>query len=651
MPFHHYRRSSTSVRRTLPGPRWLPVLVPAAALFALALTRVALGEQPVSEAAPQAPQAAQATYEQSARPFIQKYCGGCHGPANPKGGVSLTGYADVKALQRDQGAWRKVLEQLREQTMPPRGTPQPKADEREKLVAWLAHTLDTADESLIPKDPGRVLIHRLSRTEYNNTVRDLFGAQSRPADKFPADGGGGGGFDNNADTLFIPPILMERYLEAAGEVLNEAPAARLFFVRPGKTLPAREAARRILAHFATRAFRRPVETAETARLLSLYDQAAKRGEPFEGSVKFALKAVLVSPHFLFRVEKDRPGTEPYLIGDYELASRLSYFLWASMPDDELFKLAGQKRLRDPQVLDAQIRRMIQSPKSAALADSFAGQWLRVRDLYTAAQPDPRRYPGYTPSLRDAMYRETVEFFSSLLREGASLLHLLDADYTFLNEELAKHYGIEGVKGPEFRKVALGDRRRGGILTMAGVLTVTSYPQRTSPVLRGKWVLEEVLGTRVPPPPPNAGGLPAEDAPKEGLTFRQRLEKHREKPECSSCHSRMDAVGFGLENFDAVGRWRAELGGQPVDATGVLTTGEKFTGPEELKQYILRSRKQEFARNVAEKMLAYALGRGLEPYDIPTVRRITAALEKDGYRASTLVREIVKSYPFQYRKNG
>jgi len=621
------------------GRRALPVLA-ALSLFFLGVTQVAQSQpQPTPQAA----------YEETGHPFLKQYCLGCHGPTKPRGGVNLSGYGDVASIQRDQATWRKVLTLIREHNMPPQGAPQPEPAQRDRVAAWLAHTLDTADESLIPRNPGRVLIHRLSRTEYNNTVRDLFGVQSNPADRFPADGGGGGGFDNNADTLFIPPILMERYLEAAGEVLNEAPAAQLFVARPGKALPARAAAQKILAHFGTRAFRRPVEPAEVDRLLRLYDAAARRGEPFESAVRYALKAVLISPSFLFRIEKEQPTTEAYRISDYELASRLSYFLWSSTPDAELFRLAKLGKLRDPQVLDAQIQRMIQSPKSAALADSFAGQWLRVRDLQTSAQPDRRRYPTFTPSLRDAMYQETVEFFGSVLKENASLLRLLDADYTYLNEELAKHYGIPGVIGANFRRVALPDRQRGGVLTMASVLTVTSYPQRTSPVLRGKWVLEELLGAEVPPPPPNAGGLPASDAPREGLTFRQRLEKHREKPECASCHNRMDPIGFGLENFDAVGRWRTEMGGVPVDSAGVLATGEKFSGPVELRARIL-ARKEEFARNLSEKMLAYALGRGLEPYDLPTVRKLTATLAKDDYRSATLIREIVQSYPFQYRKN-
>jgi hypothetical protein len=596
------------------------------------------------------PAAQQATYEKDIRPVLQQFCFGCHGEKKALGGINLTKFAEVTALQRDQTTWRKVLTQVRERHMPPSNLPQPKPEQREQLVAWLAHALDSADPNLLPKNPGRVLIHRLTRLEYNNTVRDLFGVTSNPADRFPADGGGGGGFDNNSDTLFIPPVLMERFLEAATDVLNETKPDRLFFVRPNKKVTKRVAAQQILARYAMRAFRRPVAPEEVTRLLGLYDAAAKRGTSHENAVKFALKGVLVSPNFLFRVEKDRPGSDAAPLDDYELASRLSYFLWASMPDDTLFQLAAEKRLRKPGVLEAQVKRMLQSPKAGAMADSFAGQWLRVRELTTSAQPDRRRFPNYTPALRDAMIQETVAFFLSVLRDDASLLTLLDADYTYLNEELAKHYGIEGVTGSEMRRVQLSDHRRGGVITMASVLTQTSYPQRTSPVLRGKWVLGELLGSPPPPPPPVVATLSQDDRPKDGLTFRQRLEEHRKKPECASCHNRMDPLGFGLENFDAVGKWREEIGGQKVDASGVLASGEKFVGPVELKKTLL-ARKDEFIRNLTERMLSYALGRGLEPYDLSTVQSITRTVAKENYKSSALIREIIKSYPFQYRKNS
>jgi hypothetical protein len=590
-----------------------------------------------------------AVFQKEIRPLFQQFCYRCHGEKNGSGSVSLAAFTTVPAIQKDQTTWREVLDQLRERNMPPPGQPPPTAEQRNHLIDWLTTTLDSVDPSLLPRNPGRVLIHRLSRAEYNNTVRDLFGVNSRPADQFPADGGGGGGFDNDADTLFVPPILMERYLAAASQILDEAKPERIFFVRPGKTLARRAAGRKIIAHFAMLGYRRPVEPAEVDRLMRLFDSAAQRGDSFEAAVKLALKAVLISPNFLFRVEKDRPGDPPYPISDYELASRLSYFLWSSMPDEELFRLAGQQRLRNPRLLEQQVQRMIRSPKSRALADGFAGQWLRVRDLYTTAQPDPRRFPAFTPSLRDAMYQETIDFCDDIVRHDVSLLQLIDANYTYLNEELAQYYGVPGVTGPRMRRVELKDRRRGGVLGMGSVLTLTSYPRRTSPVLRGKWVLEQIMGAPIPPPPPNAGGLPADDAPKQGLTFRQRLEKHRSKPECASCHSRMDPIGFGLENFDPIGRWRDSIGSALVDASGVLATGGKFTGPVELKRHLMQQ-KDEFIRNVTEKMLAYALGRGLEPYDIPTERAITQAVAHDGYHSSALITAIVKSYPFQFRRN-
>lgn len=621
----------------------------AGSLCAIILSALLFGVALAQDREKSSPAAEQTAFEKSIQPLLKQYCLPCHGAQRPAGGVNLGAFSDVASIQRDQSTWRKALSQVRERHMPPSNAPQPSPEQRDQLAAWLHHTLNNVDESLLPRDPGRAPIRRLSRLEYNYTVQDLFGVTSRPADRFPADGGGGAGFDNNADTLFIPPILMERYLEAASEILTEAKPERLFVARPGQGLSKPAAARRILEHFAFGAYRRPVEKAEIDRLLRLYHVAAKRGDSFEESVRFALKAALVSPNFLFRVEADRKGDAPLPVSDYELATRLSYFLWASMPDEELFRLAGQGRLRDPKTLEQQTLRMLRDPKARRMAESFSSQWLKIKDLYTSAHPDPGKYPAYTPALRDAMYQETVAFFHSLIRENGSLLSLIDADYTYLNEELANYYGIAGVRGPDMRRVRLPDRTRGGVLTMGSVLTVTSYPQRTSPVLRGKWVLEEILGAPPPPPPPNAGALSPDDAPREGFTFRQRLEQHRKKPECASCHNRMDPIGFGLENFDAAGRWRRDIGGVPVDATGVLATGETFEGPVELKK-VLMTRRDDFIRNLTEKMLAYALGRGLEPYDLPTVRRITQAVQRDNYRSSTLILEIVKSYPFQYRKS-
>lgn len=544
-------------------------------LPALAAGSVVVGGAAFAPPAPLVPADPQ-VFEAEVRPRMDKFCAPCHSGNKAAGGVNVSAFASVEALQKDPATWRRAMIQIRDRAMPPPGSPQPTNDERELLARWISETLAKADEAAPPQNPGRVLAHRLSRAEYNNTVRDLLGVTTRPADKFPADGSGGGGFDNNADTLFLPPVLFERYLEAASEIVTTAPPARLFLVRPSTAVPARDAARQTLAKQAFRAWRRPMDVGEAAGLLALYDGATKRGETWENAVRYALKAVLVSPNFLYRTESATPGTTAAApISDYALASRLSYFLWASTPDDELLRLAGQNKLHTPAVLQAQTRRMLQNPKARALSDNFAGQWLRVRELYTTAQPDPGRFPAWTPALRDAMYSETVLFVDSVLRGNKSVLTLLDANYTFVNSDLAKHYGLPDPGGAAMRRVPLPDGKRGGLLTQASVLTVTSYPRRTSPVLRGKWVLDEILGTPPPPPPPVVATLSQDDhTNKEGLTFRQRLEKHREKPECAGCHSRMDPLGFGLENYDVIGKWREKIGDSPVDAAGDIGNRRK-----------------------------------------------------------------------------
>ena len=580
---------------------------------------------------------AAADFEKEVRPVLEKYCFKCHGAEKQKGGVKLHEGTDLAAIYREVKTWDKALAELRDGAMPPDDKPQPTDEEKKRVLDWLGHTLNDPDLEAVPRDPGRAFPHRLSRLEYNNTVRDLLGVDTRPADAFPPDGGGGGGFDNNSATLFLPPVLMEKYLSTATDLLAKAKVA---------THP--DDARKCLEDFATRAFRRPVETAEVEALLGLFTEAEKRGDSFDDAVRFALRAVLISPHFLFRIEVPRDtGAQP--VNDHELASRLSYFLWSSMPDDELFRVASEGKLRDPAALAAQTRRMLRDPKARAFADNFAGQWLRVHELQTSAQPDTNKFPEYTAAVRDAMAAEPIEFFHALLRENGSILKLLDADYTYVNATLAKHYGLD-FSGDGFQRVTLPDGNRGGVVTMGAVLTITSYPRRTSPVLRGKWILEEILDSPAPPPPPLIKSLPSSDKVRDGLTFRQQLEQHRKDANCAGCHQRLDPPGFGLENFDAIGRWRTEIAGQPVDATGEMMTGEKFTGPMALKK-ILLARKDEFARNLTGRMFAYALNRGLESYDVPIVRRAAKTLAASDYRVESLVMEIVKSYPFQNRRGS
>ncbi|MFM7321987.1 MAG: DUF1592 domain-containing protein [Armatimonadota bacterium] len=601
----------------------------------------------IAAAVPQdAPGAVQ--FDKEIRPAVTTYCQPCHGADSASGGIRFDRFPDSASVARDTALWRKALRAVRERTMPPQGARRLPTGLATRIVEPLGQLVEHFDSRQAPRDPGRVVPRRLNRTEYNNTVRDLLGVDTRPADRFPADGGGGGGFDNNADTLFLPPVLMEKYLEAAGELLAAAPEARIMPVSPGGKLTARSAAAQNLRRFAARAYRRPVRTDEIARLLAVYDRARSARIDHRSATRLALKAVLVSPNFLFRAETDPGNGGAVALGDYELASRLSYFLWCSMPDDRLFALAAAGKLREPDTLAAQVRRMLADPKCVDFADAFAGQWLRTREILETAQPDTGKFPEFTPTLRRAMFDETVAFFLSVVRDNAPAITLLDADYTFLNRELARHYGLPPVEGDALRRVRLPDSRRGGVLAQGAVLTLTSYPQRTSPVLRGKWILSEILGAPPPPPPPVVATLPPDDRPKEGQTLRQRLEAHRAKPECRSCHERIDPLGFALENYDAIGRWREDIGGVKVDAVGTLSTGERFEGPVELKR-ILRAREADVARNIVERMLAYALGRGLEPADLPSVRKIVSDAAPGGYRTGDLITGIVRSLPFRYRK--
>jgi mono/diheme cytochrome c family protein len=406
---------------------------------------------------------------------------------------------------------------------------------------------------------------------------------------------------------------------------------------------------KILKSLASRAFRRPATAKELGRLSQLVALAQKNGDSYDEGIALALQAILVSPHFLFRIERDQPTARPntaHPLTQHELASRLSYFLWSSMPDDTLRACADAQTLHKPGVLEAQIKRMLQSPKSRTLAENFAGQWLQFRSL-ESVKPDRERFPSFDNYLRMSMRQETELFFDSIVKEDQSILTLLLGKYTFVNERLASFYGIPGVTGPAFRRVDLTGTKRGGILTQASVLTVTSYPNRTSPVLRGKWILENILNAPPPDPPP---GVPNLDVSAVGsaLSLRQQLEEHRKNPTCASCHSRMDPLGFGLENFDAIGAWRKSEGTVAIDASGSLPDGRTFDGAEGLKT-ILKADREAFIACFTTKLLTYALGRGLERYDRPTVQEIVRRSAAKNYTFSSLVQEIATSKPFQLRQ--
>ncbi len=585
-------------------------------------------------------------------PLLAKYCTKCHGGKRPKGEVTLDTFKTEEDARQQPKLWEKVALNLRSGEMPPSGRPRPVAAEADRLLAWIETQVVQVDCTK-GRDPGRVTLRRLNRAEYKNTIRDLVGIDFKPADDFPTDDVGYG-FDNIGDVLSLSPLLLEKYLAAAEQIAAEAfknPAirARVFLPALGFGKKKVEAVRAVIAGFATRAYRRPVTADEVTRLFRFVKLALDNGDPGEKGLQLAIQATLVSPHFLFRVERT-PRTKgtltAFAVTEHELASRLSYFLWSSMPDEELFRLARAGKLRTGDTLERQVKRMLADPKARALTENFAGQWLQIRNLKTAT-PDPGTYRGFDEALRSAMARETELFFEAIVKEDRSVLDFLDADFTFVNERLARHYGLPGVKGSEFRRVSLQGQERRGVLTHASILTVTSNPTRTSPVKRGKWILENILNAPPPPPPPDVPELEEKQAELRG-TLRQRMEQHRTNVLCASCHQRMDPLGFGFENFDGVGAWRTHEGKFPIDASGVLPGGQKFKGPRELVA-ILKAREGDFRRCLAEKMLTYALGRGLEAYDRCALDDIGAAVVRGQNRFSSLVLAVVKSDPFQKRK--
>jgi cytochrome c553 len=473
------------------------------------------------------------------------------------------------------------------------------------------------------------------------------------------------GYDNIGEALTLPPHLMESYFEVAAAVTERVlgdKKARPFTlaVQPGPDKSEAVAVRETLATLARRAFRRPVTNADMDPLVKLFTLARARSESFDEAMKVPLQAMLVSPDFLFRVER---GADPAAdkearpLNDHELASRLSYFLWGSMPDAELFRLADRRQLSDPKVLEQQVRRMLRDPKAEALAEHFAPQWLQVSNVQ-AAMPDPTLFPAfYRRSIPWGMHTEVIMFFDSVVVEDRSILDLVAADSTYLNAYMAEYYGIikkapVGLPGfGVWKRYPLPPGRRAGVLTMAAVATATATPTRSSPVKRGKWVLETILGDPPPPPPPDVEELKEGDAKLGPLTFRQKLERHRTSATCAACHQHMDPIGFSLENLDAIGRWREREGAEAVDATGTLKDGTRLQGPEGLRDEILSRRKDDFARCLAEHLLIYALGRNLEWYDQATVDSLVQCLKQNDYRFSTLVVAIAQSRPFRYMRQA
>lgn len=738
-------------------------------------------------------------FEDAVRPVLVQFCGDCHTQADDEHNFAFLQADSVDDLESARGLWQSVAEQLRNRTMPPPDKPQPAEEDRLRLAEWIDATL-RATACRGGEFAGPVTTRRLNRYEYERTIRDLLGVEYKASETFPTDSSGGEGFNNNGETLFLPPLLLERYLSVAGEVLDTAvisppisiavPAPQLTpplesseaasrSVPPGQgvssavtiyvsgdyiakaqtvrdpdaqaewsllvdgiaaetwsTEPAatpgtqgddlhetklhlargtheltvknvgsaaarilqlsleseartpkpeeverhrrllqsdpgakpddpRGAARGLLEVFARQAYRRPVAAVEIDRLLALYDRAAERGDPYEESVKLALKGVLVSPNFLFRIETDPQSPELEPLGQHELAVRLSYFLWSTQPDEELLLLAEEGRLTDADELRRQVERMLDDPRSAAFAEQFIGQWLGTHEVGARVAPSTDTFEGqFTTELLLDLHDEPVYFFQHLLAEDESLMRLLDSDYAIVNRRLAEHYGLagEGItpknpknpwtpapkrgSGGPFEKVVLPDDRRGGVLGMGAVHMLTSYPDRTSPVLRGGWVLETLLDVRVPSPPPDVPQLKRGKKSKQSL--REQLAQHRENPTCAACHNLMDPLGFALENFDVLGRWRDKDGEADIDAAAALPSGEEFSGPDGLRDVLL-TRRADFRRQAARKLLGYALGRSLEDADECTVEKVSAAAEQQDDRVRALVHAVVQSTPFRFKQ--
>jgi hypothetical protein len=585
-------------------------------------------------------------------PFVRTYCVSCHGNRKSKAGVNFESALKYPGNAGFSKHWKNAITNVKALDMPPDDADKlPTPEERQMFVEWIAKL-----KFLSAPDPGPFVIRRLNKVEYGNTLHDLFGVDRSVARELP-DEVFGEGYLNT-----LSPLLSEQYLGIANEVLNQilAPAdapptamqKRLFGEPPAPGTDARLAARNVARSMARSAYRRPPSEEELDVLVGVFDLARENQLAYPAALRLMLKAVLVSPQFLYitpATAVESAGRAIVPLDDYQLASRLSYLLWATMPDAELSALADSGKLHEPAILQEQVRRLLQDQRARALFDGFGSQWLGLGELATKTF-DPAKFPNMNGEMRAAMYDEARLFFESIVRENRSVVSFVASDYTYLNGTLATVYGLEKiVTGPAMRKVQLTDANRGGILGMPAILATTSFPDRTSPVKRGVWVLEQVLGEHVPPAPPNVPALEKQDAAVAQLTLRQRTELHRTDPTCANCHKILDPIGFGLENFDAIGRWREkDESGGAIDATGELPGGKRFSSPRELKG-IIAGKQAELARNLTEKLLAYALCRQLEGYDEIVVDRLMENIAKDGYRMQTLITEIVTSYPFTQRR--
>ncbi len=612
-------------------------------------TETAATDSAVNEAALRAD--AEKTFKEQVGPFVKTYCVSCHG-SRPEAGINLESALQSPGATSSFLHWKKAVANVKVHDMPPHDAGKiPTDDERRQFIEWIGKL-----KYMAPRDPGPYVIRRLSRVEYANTLHDLYDVDPSIADGLPREVMGEGYLNS------ISPLQSELFLDIAGKVIervvspkDSAPTPvqkRLFGDTPASVEEFPVAARRVARSMARDAYRRPPTEAELDVLMEVFDLARENNLDYTESLSLMWKAILVSPQFLFITPVEIAGSEEAItrLDDYQLASRLSYLLWSAPPDAELSALADQGELHKPEVLRAQTERLLDSPRSRALFDGFGVQWLGVGELPNQTF-DPSVFPQMTSELRSDMVEEARLFFDSIVRENQSVLRFVDSDYTFLNESLAAVYGLEqSVQGPAMQRVTLQDPNRGGILGMPAILASTSFPNRTSPVRRGVWVLEQILGERVPPPPPNVPVLAEQEKKnRKGLTLRQLTELHQSESTCANCHRVLDPIGFGLENFDAIGRWRNQDDvGVAVDSAGTLPTGESFSTPAELK-HLLAGRKADLARNLTERLMAYALGRQLEGYDEVVIDQLMIRIAEDDYRMRTMIREVITSFLFTHRR--
>ena len=621
-----------------------------AVFFTVTVTPPARADEiPAAEAALQ--QEARTTFKEQVTPFVKKYCTRCHG-SRPEAGINLDSALKDPGTTSAFQHFQKAVANVKVHDMPPQDAEQvPSQEERDQFVQAISKL-----KYMAPRDPGPFVMRRLNKVEYANTLHALYGVDRSVTESLPEEVGGEGYLNS------ISPLQSELYLDIANKVVQQVvsqdcdrPTRRqlqLFGSSPTRCDDPRHMARETARSLAREAYRRPATEAELDVLVDVFDLGTENQLDYTQAISLMWKAILVSPQFLFITPAAQPETQDSIIplDDYQLASRLSYLLWSAPPDTHLAALADRGQLHHPEVLSAQIQRLLDDDRSRALYDGFGKQWLGVGGLDSQLF-DPEIFPQMSPQLRAAMVAEPRLFFQSIVRDNQSIFALLDSNYTFINQPLAELYGLDHcIQGLQMRRVTLQNPNRGGILSMPATLASTSFSTRTSPVKRGVWVLEQILGERVPPPPPDVPELEEqEQASREGLTLRQLTALHQSEETCANCHRILDPIGFGMENFDAIGRWREqdELG-VAIDSAGQLPTGEEFSSPAELKR-VLAGRREDVARNLTTRLLAWAIGRQLEGYDEVIVDQLMLKIAADDYRVRTMIAEVISSYLFTHRR--